>query len=63
MLVGREGANPGEKDLLELASSVDLKRPSRIVDEVRTAIGKFTRFADKAGVPKKTAAKIARVLG
>ena len=63
MLVGREGANPGEADLLELAASVDLKRPGRIIEEVRTAVGGFTRHADEAGVPKRAATEIARLLG
>ncbi len=63
MLVGREGAHPGERDLLELAASVDLKRPKRIVDEVRSAVADFSRRADEAQVPKRTAAKIARAIG
>lgn len=62
LLVGREGAHPGKADLLELAASVDLKRPKPIIDEVRSAAGRFTRFADEAFVPRRLAATVARVL-
>lgn len=63
LLVGREGAHPGDADLLELAASVNLKRPGRIIEEVRTAVGGFARHADEAGVPRRARAKIARVVG
>ncbi len=62
MLVGREGANPTDKDLLELASSVDVRRPRRVIDEVRHAVNEFGRHADEAGVPKKAAQDVARIL-
>jgi hypothetical protein len=63
MLVGREGANPTEQDLLELASSVDLKRPQRILEEVRLAIGRFAEHADAAGLPAKVRTEVAKALG
>jgi serine/threonine-protein kinase HipA len=63
MLVGREGANPTEKDLLELAKSVDLKRPRPVLDEVRLAVGRFARHADEAGLPSKVSDQIAKALG
>jgi serine/threonine-protein kinase HipA len=62
LLVGREGANPARADLLELAASVDLKRPKDIVDEVRGAVSKFERFAEQAEVPKRLTAQVARQL-
>lgn len=62
MLVGREGAHPGEADLVELAASVDLNQPRPIIDEVRTAIEGFSRYADEALVPKRASAKVARAL-
>ena len=63
MLVGREGANPTEQDLLELASSVDLKRPQRILEEVRLAIGRFAEHADAAGLPARVRTEVAKSLG
>ena len=63
MLVGREGANPTEKDLIELARSIDLKRPSPIIEEVRLAVGRFSRHADEVGLPRKLRDQVARVLG
>lgn len=63
MLVGREGANPTGKDLLELAKSVGLKRPRPIVDEVRLAIGHFARHADEVGLPATVRQKVAKALG
>jgi serine/threonine-protein kinase HipA len=63
MIVGREGANPGEKDLLELARSVSLKRPGPVIDQVRHAIARFPRHADEAGLPAKARNRVARALG
>jgi serine/threonine-protein kinase HipA len=63
MLVGREGANPGIDDLLELASSADIKRPRPVIDEVLAAVSKFHDHADDAGVPAKLRARIASALG
>lgn len=63
MLVGREGANPTEKDLLELAKSVDLRRPRPVIEEVRLAVGRFSRHADEVGLPGKVRDLVARALG
>ncbi len=63
MLVGREGANPGEKDLEELAASVGLKRPSAIIGEVRAAVQRFRLFAEEAGLPKKLTSDVVKKLG
>jgi serine/threonine-protein kinase HipA len=63
MLVGREGANPSEQDLLELAASVDLKRPRAIVDEVRQAVARFAHHANDAGLPARARQDVARALG
>lgn len=62
MLVGREGANPGEKDLKELAASVGLRGPGPIIDRVRGAVARFRSFAEDAGLPKKLTADVARRL-
>ncbi len=63
MLVGRAGADPTDADLLELAEEVDLKRPRRILDEVRAAVSRFARHADEAGLPTRTRQEVARALG
>ena len=63
MLVGHEGANPSETDLLELASSVDLKRPRPIIEQVRAEVGRFSRHADEAGLPRKVRDRVAKALG
>lgn len=62
MLVGREGAHPAIPDLLELATSVDLKRPRTIIDEVRAAVVRFRAFADEARVPARLRNRIAKAL-
>lgn len=62
-LVGREGANPGEKDLEEVAASVGLKRPRAIMSEVRAAVSRFRTFADEAGLPKRLTSEVAKKLG
>ena len=63
MLVGREGAKPGEADLLELATSVDLKRARPIIEEVRLAVSRFARHAEAAGLPSKVRGRVAEALG
>jgi serine/threonine-protein kinase HipA len=62
MLVGREGANPTADDLLEVASSVDLKRPRDVIEQVRSTVARFLEYADEAGVPAKLRRQIARLL-
>ncbi len=61
-LVAGEGRNPAEDQLNELASSVGLKKPAAIIDEVRTATSEFRRFADEAGVPAKLRARVAKIV-
>ena len=63
MLVGREGAHPTEKDLLELAQSADLKRPRPIIEQVREAVGRFAQHADAVGLPARVKRDVAKALG
>jgi serine/threonine-protein kinase HipA len=63
MLVGREGAHPTEKHLVELAASVELRHAGTIIDEVRLAVNGFARHADDAGLPSKEARQVAKKLG
>jgi hypothetical protein len=40
-------------------SKADVKRPDLIIEEVRSAISQFKKFADAAGVPKKMRDQVA----
>jgi serine/threonine-protein kinase HipA len=62
MLLGRDGAHPTSADLLELARGCDVKRPKPILDQVRSAIARFERFADEAGLPAAARARVAAEL-
>jgi serine/threonine-protein kinase HipA len=61
-IVGREGRNPGTKDLLEVAAATGVRRPKPIVDEVRAAVNRFAEFADEAGLPKAVTTRIAKTV-
>lgn len=61
-LVEGEGRNPGESHLLRIGESQSLKSRAGIVDEVRSAVGRFGDFADEAGVPSRLKKKVAAVL-
>jgi serine/threonine-protein kinase HipA len=62
MLVAGEGRAPGVAHLTALAAQVDLKHGAKIIQEVRAVIGRFKRFADKAGVPARLRNKTAQAL-
>jgi serine/threonine-protein kinase HipA len=63
LLVGREGADPTQKDLKELAHSADLKDPDVIIEEVRQAIEDFNQHAENAGLNSRLKKQIVKVLG
>ncbi len=63
LLVGRAGKNPTRADLLELARSVDLRRPAPMIDQVRSAVDRFLTYADQAGVPVKVRNRVAAAIG
>jgi serine/threonine-protein kinase HipA len=62
MLVSGEGRAPGIDHLTALAEQTDLKNASKIIDEVRAAISRFKRFADKAEVPARLRDRTAKTL-
>jgi serine/threonine-protein kinase HipA len=62
LLVAGEGQTPGVAQLRQLGKDAELKRAEQIIDEVRAAVAKFTRFADEARVPAATSRRIARAL-
>jgi serine/threonine-protein kinase HipA len=63
MLVCGEGKEPQREHLLRLAREGDVRRAEGIIDEVRTAVGRFKRFADEAEVPPKVRDAVAKALG
>jgi serine/threonine-protein kinase HipA len=63
LLVAGEGQAPTHEHLLRLARSLELKRATRILDEVRAATRRFKTFADRAGVPAKVRATVASAIG
>jgi serine/threonine-protein kinase HipA len=63
ILIGREGANPGEKHMFELAQATDIKHAKPIVESVRTAVNDVPRFADEAGLPAAKRNRLAELLG
>jgi len=62
MLVNGEGRAPGLGHLAALATELELKKPTRIIDEVRGAVDHFKRFAADAGVPTRLRVRTARAL-
>lgn len=51
-----EGKNPTIEHILKLAEMVSIKpkRAKEVINEVKTAVSKWEKFADKAGVSKKS---------
>jgi len=62
MTVAGESKQPGSEQILELAKSFSVKKPARMIDEVRTAIAQWPEYAAEAEVPKATAHRINNVL-
>lgn len=59
MMVMGEGRAPGLDHLRALGKKHGVKRAEAIIDEVRAAIARWDKFADAAGVTKKSAKTIA----
>jgi serine/threonine-protein kinase HipA len=53
MLVAGEGRAPGLAHLRALAAQLELRRAPAILDQVRRAVGRFKRYAERAGVPAR----------
>lgn len=54
--------NFSRKDLIEVGESISLARPEEVINEVVTAVDKWTEFARDAGVNKKSTAEINKQL-
>jgi serine/threonine-protein kinase HipA len=63
MLVAGEGKAPGVAHLTTLGARLDLRHTANVIDEVRAAVARFLRFADKAGVPARLRDRTAKALG
>ena len=50
-------------DLIAVGDEFGLRAPGRIVEQVRSAVGDWPRFAEQEGVPADVAAEIGRALG
>ncbi|HET7499666.1 MAG TPA: type II toxin-antitoxin system HipA family toxin [Kofleriaceae bacterium] len=61
-LVAGEGRAPGVEHLKTLAAQVNLRRSDEILHEVRTAVRRFAKYADQAGVPARLRDRTARAL-
>ncbi len=62
MLVAGEGARPGRDHLLALGRKASVRRAEQVIEEVRAAVARFARFADRAGVPKRLRAQVSKRL-
>jgi serine/threonine-protein kinase HipA len=62
MTVGGESKNPGRTELLGLAKSFAIKKPERIIDEVREVINRWPEFAKSSSVPQDSILRINRDL-
>jgi serine/threonine-protein kinase HipA len=62
MAVGGESKKPGQTELLGLAKSFAIKKPERIIDEVREAVNRWPEFAQASSVPQDSISRINRDL-
>ncbi len=63
MLVGGAAVDPGERELLELATATSVRNADTVIAAVRDAVAGFHRHADEAGLPRAVTSRIAHVLG
>ncbi|MBC7973469.1 MAG: type II toxin-antitoxin system HipA family toxin [Myxococcales bacterium] len=61
-LVAGEGRKPGGAHLMTLAGELEIRHAAAILEDVQTAVRRFKRFADKAGVPPRLRDATAKVL-
>jgi len=53
-----EGANPGRKQLIELANEFSISKPEEIIDQVQEAIAQWPAIAKECGVSKVSTRRI-----
>lgn len=62
MMVAGESKSPGRAQLLDLAKSFTIKKPERIIEEVRDAVSRWPEFAKDYDVPQASVLRINRAL-
>jgi serine/threonine-protein kinase HipA len=64
MAVAGEAERPGEKEMMRVAGDCDVDpgRAKEIIQEVRNAVGQWSRFARATGVSTTTSRRIARII-
>jgi hypothetical protein len=63
MLLVGEGRAPGVEGLTELGRKHGIKRARQIVERVQSAVAQWLEFSKQAGVRKKSATLVGKVLG
>jgi len=56
--VGGEGANPGRKNLLELANEFSINKPNELIDQVQKSLAQWPTIANECGVSKDSIKRI-----
>ena len=56
--VAGEGANPGRKNLIELAHEFSINKPNEIIDQVQEALSNWPKIAKECGVSKASIQRI-----
>lgn len=56
--VAGEGANPGRKELIELASEFSINKPNEIINQVQEAIARWPAIAQECGVSETSTIRI-----
>jgi serine/threonine-protein kinase HipA len=51
MLVGGKAWDITDRDLMDVARSFDIRRPSELLEGIAHAVARWPYFADQAGVP------------
>ena len=50
VLIAGEGANPGRKNLIELANEFSINKPNEIIDQVQESLSLWPAIAKECGV-------------
>ncbi len=56
--IGGEGANPGRKNLIELADEFSINKPNEIINQVQESLAHWPDIAKKCGVSKESIKRI-----
>ena len=62
MLLLGEGRDPGVEGLTELGRKHSIKRARQILERVQSAVARWVEFSEQAGVTKRSATQIEKIL-